>query len=154
MEQSIQYLIGTNYQLLNYNSIHLEQVTGLIKRCSDCTESIFQSKKEHVERWIEELKEFFVLIKSPYEIIGSVGWKYDEIEKAPFLDLLRVDPANQRKGLGRKLYQTIEQKVREFNPTRIITLPDFQDNGFYQKLGFEYAKDVLGNEILEKRFKK
>lgn len=69
------------------------------------------------------------------QILGSLHAKY--MFETCFLDLLAVEPACRKQGIGLQLMQTLEAEcIKKGVKTILLTTQDYQAPGFYTKCGY------------------
>lgn len=98
----------------------------------------------------------FLVAEADREIVGMVGLhpvhEWILADRFAFegdtaeLTRMRVDPAYQRRGIGRRLYAELEDAARRLGYDRIV-LDVSEDNesarAFYEEFGFRYLRTVV-----------
>lgn len=92
----------------------------------------FQVKAQQID--------FFISIDTVVEkVIGCIGLKDNELKT------FFVDPDYQGKGVGRLLYNKLEQLAREREIEKLILLGSPLGEPMYLKFGFHKVKTVMNN---------
>lgn len=85
---------------------------------------------------------------APEQTVGIAFFNLDDPENdVLYVEKVQVDPQFQRKGIGSRLMNAIEQNHK---PRKISTFPHPANkaaaSAFYKKLGFEFEKDKYEQE--------
>lgn len=124
-------------------TVALWQACGLTRPWND--------PHKDIERKLQQEPELFIVAEHDGLLLGSVMAGYDG--HRGWIYYLSVLPQYQSQGLGKKLVQQAEQKLRSKGCPK-IQLMIRHDNGsvqdFYRALGYEQAEVVvLGKRLIE-----
>ncbi len=98
---------------------------------------VWKSSIENKQRWKEILTKQFVLVAQyANKIVGFVT-----LEKGGNLDLLYVHKDYQRKGIANKLYDLIENEVKEQGQTILTSDVSKTARPFFERKGFKLVKE-------------
>ena len=125
--------------------IELWRVCGLVRPWNDPATDI--------ERKVADSGELFLVAASGEGVAGCVMAGYDG--HRGWLNYLAVDPAQQRSGLGRRLVEAAEDRLRALGCAK-VNLQIRDDNavarGFYEALGYREDPVVsYGKRLVEDR---
>jgi ribosomal protein S18 acetylase RimI-like enzyme len=124
----------------------LEKIMDLSKLISIFSQYEISSAKKAITKIIENSgvnSNFYVLVEA--DIVGCGGFSKKEDTTGVYsVNWLVIDPSQQGKGLGTKLYDHIELEIKKLG-ARLIILnagTDEKNRFFYKKMGFKPAGEI------------
>jgi citrate lyase synthetase len=131
------------------------QLSNIICKCADSSLDMNQENVNYIKskntpkKIIEASKEFTLLLAFVDEkLVGGGGIDKNRIRK------MFIDPEYQRKGIGRKIYESLETIAIKNKQEKIYLHAAPNAVRFYAKFGFkEIGKDDFGAIIMEKKLK-
>ncbi|MFA5633836.1 MAG: GNAT family N-acetyltransferase [Candidatus Dojkabacteria bacterium] len=131
----------------NTNQEILQKLIKIHKKCISKTNSQFY-KQEQVNEWLFTIKieniqdqldsTTWIVIKNNNKIIGFAQYCLEDKE----LYQIQIDPNEQGKGYGRKLYDYIENDFRINKIKQILLFATLNSVQFYKNLGFNVIKEI------------
>ncbi len=131
----------------NTNQEILQKLIKIHKKCISKTNTQFY-KQEQVNEWLFTIKieniqdqldsTTWIVIKNNNKIIGFAQYCLEDKE----LYQIQIDPNEQGKGYGRKLYDYIENDFRINKAKQISLFATLNSVQFYKNLGFNVIKEI------------
>ena len=131
----------------NTNQEIMQKLIKIHKKCISKTNTQFY-KQEQVNEWLFTIKieniqdqldsTTWIVIKNNNKIIGFAQYCLEDKE----LYQIQIDPNEQGKGYGRKLYDYIENDFRINKAKQISLFATLNSVQFYKNLGFNVIKEI------------
>jgi ribosomal protein S18 acetylase RimI-like enzyme len=107
--------------------------------------------KKDIERKLKANPDLFLVGLIDDKLVATVMYGYDG--HRAWVNYLGVDPAQQKKGMGRQMMDAVEKKVRPLGCPK-INLQVRKDNldalKFYEKIGYKIDEVVsMGKRLVE-----
>lgn len=125
----------------------LEKIIDIHKRCILETNSKYYNS-EQIGEWVstiniqnvkDQLKNSsWIIIKERNNIIGFAQYSIEDKE----IYQIQIDPQEQGKGYGKRLYEYIEKEFRKKNISSIFLFATLNAIPFYKKIGFKVIEDI------------
>jgi ribosomal protein S18 acetylase RimI-like enzyme len=136
-------------KIVTYKPEYESAVIALWQRCNLIRPQ--NNPKKDIERKLKNSPELFLVGLIDGKVVATVMYGYDG--HRGWVNYLGVDPAQQKKGLGRQMMDAVEKKVRPLGCPK-INLQVRKDNlnalKFYDKIGYKMDEVVgLGKRLVE-----
>lgn len=125
----------------------LEKIVDIHKRCILETNSKYYNS-EQIGEWISSINiqnikdqlnnSSWIIIKEGNNLIGFAQYSIEDKE----IYQIQIDPLEQGKGYGKKLYEYIEKQFRKNNIPSISLFATLNATLFYNKIGFKSVEDI------------
>ncbi len=129
------------------NNSVLNRLVEIHKKCILETNSKYYDSKQ-IEEWVSSINiqnirnqlknTSWVVIKDKDKIFGFAQYSIDDKE----LYQIQIDPDEQGKGYGKKLYEHIEKEFRKLSISDISLFATLNAVPFYKVLGFKILKNT------------
>lgn len=124
------------------------------KDYNDEQRKAWQSGTENEERWMNVLRNQYVLIaECEHQIVG-----FCTLDRGSYIDLLFVHKDHQQKGIASILYHEIEKEALQHHAKQITADVSKTARPFFEKVGFhvirEQMVDVKGTTLMNYKMAK
>ena len=142
-------ILGTGMTISPYLPEHENDVIELWRKC-DLTRH-WNNPKLDIERKLKVNPELFLVGLISGRVVATVIGGYDG--HRGWIHYLAVDPAYQRRGLGRRIMEAVEKKILGMGCPK-INLQVRVDNAavvaFYESIGYQTEERVsMGKRLIE-----